>query len=250
MNFKKVILLIWGGLLIYIIYTFAIDQMDRQNDKQVYEAIRNSFYGNEALLEETKGLADVSKDSQKMILERYHSILEINEDLVGWITVTNTRIDYPVVKGEDNDFYLRHNLLKEQSKAGAIFMDFRNKAFLDEEHKILYGHNMRDGSMFKDLLKYQNEDFLYHNPIIKFSTLYEEIKWEIFSVYVTSVDFYYIQTEFNGQQAYQDFLKSIKEKSIFNTDVEVSEKDQILTLSTCSYDFDNARFVLHARRIN
>lgn len=84
MNFKKVILLIWGGLLIYIIYTFAIYQMDRQNDRQVYEALRNSFYGNEALPEEAKELANVSNDSndsEKMILERYHSILEINDEL-------------------------------------------------------------------------------------------------------------------------------------------------------------------------
>jgi sortase B len=103
--------------------------------------------------------------------------------------------------------------------------------------------------MFKDLIKYKNKDFFYTNNIIQFDTLYEEIKWEVFSVYITGTDFNYIKTHFNTPAEYENFLIAIKNKSLFPTDVELTADDQILTLSTCTYEYNDARFVVHARRV-
>jgi sortase B len=183
------------------------------------------------------------------ILPKYRPLLEINEDVVGWIKIPNTSIDYPVLQADDNEYYLNRNIYREKNRAGSIFMDYRIKLDSKDRHIIIYGHHMRDGTMFKDLIKYKNKDFFYTNNIIQFDTLYEEIKWEVFSVYITGTDFNYIKTHFNTPAEYENFLIAIKNKSLFPTDVELTADDQILTLSTCTYEYNDARFVVHARRV-
>jgi len=240
---KKYLAFIWTIALIYTTYTLANYLIESNSNKVIYEEIRNE-YNIEDIHESNEDIFD------EELADAYSSpLLLINEDIVGWIKIPNTAIDYPVVRAQDNEFYLNHNIHKKPAKSGSIFMDFRNGSLAKEKNTILYGHNMKDGSMFRDLLKYREESFFYSNPIIEFNTLYEDLKWEIFSVYVTSVDFYYIETEFQSLDEYRIFLDSIKDKSLFEIDVKISEKDQILTLSTCSYEFDDARFVIHAKRV-
>lgn len=184
--------------------------------------------------------------AQKLIQPKFISLLEINEEVVGWVTIPETNIDYPVVKAADNDFYLGHDFEKNKNRSGSIFMDFRNSPELKEKNIILYGHHMKDGSMFNNINKYKNKDFFYQNNLIRFDTLYEDYIWEVFSVYVTDVNFNYIQTKFPNDGQYLEFLKTINQKSIYKTEIEFSDDDVILTLSTCSYEFENARTVIHA----
>lgn len=248
---KKVLLIIWGITTTYMLYTLGNYVVDMNNSDKIHEELKNTYNAGD-IFQETESLLYFNMnftDNRHAIMEKYKDILSINKDVVGWINISNTKIDYPVVKTVDNDFYLNHNIYKKPSKAGTIFMDFRNKGIGNDKHTILYGHYMKNGSMLADLHKYKKEDFLLHNPIIKFNTLYEDIEWKIFSIYITSVDFYYIKTDFSSINEYKDFLESIKQKSIFDIHVEVSEEDQILTLSTCSYEFENARLVIHAKRI-
>lgn len=251
---KKVLVLIWTIVLIYTVYTLYNYQNESKNNKRIYEELRRNN-NEEASYQENLdtnhfGIIDIyNKENKINIMERYESILLINQEILGWINVPNTKIDYPVVRSEDNEFYLYNNIYKEPSKAGTIFMDYRNSGTVNERHTILYGHNMKNGSMFGDLIKYKQADFLYENLIIEFNTLYQDVKWEIFSVYITSKDFYYIKTEFDNIFDYGNFLEMLKEKSLYEIETEVSVGDQILTLSTCSYEFDNARLVIHARRI-
>jgi sortase B len=189
------------------------------------------------------------EDTTQNILPKYQPLLEINEDVVGWIKIPNTSIDYPVLQANDNEYYLNRDIYRKKNRAGSIFMDYRIKLDGRDKHIILYGHHMRDGTMFKDLIKYKNKDFFYKNNVIQFDTLYEEIKWEVFSVYITGTDFNYIKTRFNTPAEYENFLTTIKNKSLFPTDVVLTANDQILTLSTCTYEYDDARFVVHARRV-
>lgn len=180
--------------------------------------------------------------------DRLANLRKINADTVGWLTIKDTVIDYPVVKSNDNKYYLHHDFNKKESKAGSIYMDFRNTADPLMKHTILYGHSMRDGSMFRSLLSYKDQGFLEKHPTIIFNSLDGNHTWEIFSVYVTSTEFYYIDTEFSSDEDYQSFLDKITKKSYFNRDIDpVTYKDKILTLSTCSYEFDDARMVVHAR---
>lgn len=183
----------------------------------------------------------------------FNKLQKINKDIISWIYIPNTKIDYPVVKGIDNEFYLHHDAVKSSSEVGAIFMDYRNviKSNFKNSDKniVLYGHNMKNGTMFKDLTKFGDITFFNENKYIYLDTSYGRHQWEIFSVFVAKSDFNYRQTKFESSNEYLKFLSTIKKKSLVPTNVELSANDQILTLSTCSYEFDNARFVVVARNL-
>lgn len=181
----------------------------------------------------------------------FSAALQQNPDIVGRITVDACDIAYLVTQTIDNKTYLSVGYDRKESRSGAIFLDYRCDidAVPLRGHYILYGHNMKNGTMFHNLMEYKDEDFFNANRIIRFDTLYEDYEWEIFSAYVTNTDFYYIQTAFSGDEEWLNFLNTIQQKSNFKTDVQLSADDVVLTLSTCSYEFDNARFVIHARLI-
>jgi len=128
-------------------------------------------------------------------------------------------------------------------------MDYRNNVEKPDFNTIIYGHNMHDGSMFGYLPMYKEEWFFKKYPYIYFDTAYVKGKWEIFSVYVTDTDFNYLDTGFGTEDECQTFIDTIKPKSMFKKDILVAPGDRILTLSTCSYEFKNARTVVHVRLI-
>ena len=181
----------------------------------------------------------------------FSAALQQNPDIIGRITIDACEIAYLVTQTTDNQTYLTVGYDRQESESGAIFMDYRCDIEADPlcGHYILYGHNVRDGSMFHNLVEYKDKDFFYAHRIFRFDTLYEDYEWEIFSAYVTNTKFYYIQTNFSSDEEWLSFLMTVHQKSKFDTDVQLSADDVVLTLSTCSYEFDNARFVIHARLI-
>lgn len=186
---------------------------------------------------------------QWIIQDKFKPLLEKNEDIVGWVKIDGTAIDYPVAQAANNEYYLDNDIFKESNIAGSIFMDFRNSIEEDESNTILYGHNMKNGSMFGDLLWFESKWNFENHSIIQFDTLYGTQTYEIFSAYVTDTQFDYIKTDFSSKEEYKQFLNVVKEKSLHKSDVDLTENDTIITLSTCSYAFENARFVVHARLI-
>ena len=170
-------------------------------------------------------------------------------EVVGWITIDGTVIDYPVVQGTDNDYYLHNDMDGQSSVYGTIFMDYRGDANTLTGNISLYGHNMRDGSMFAGLMAYKDKTFFETHRRIIYQTPQGTTVWEIFSAYVTDTNFYFIQTDFSDESEYMAFLNTIQSKSAFTTDAVLTAADDILTFCTCTYEFDNARFAVHARRI-
>ncbi len=172
-------------------------------------------------------------------------------DAVAWIKIPGTSIDSPVFKGITNDDYFSKDREKDEKKYGELFMDYRcNLNNMDNmAHFIIYGHNPEDNSYFSDLLKYENEDFYKNNKIIYMSTINGNYKWQIFTVYKTTPDFFYIDVNFDTATEYTMFLNSLKEKSMYNTGVDINSNDTILTLSTCDYSVDDGRFVVQAKLI-
>ena len=170
-----------------------------------------------------------------------------NSDAIAWIKVNGTDIDFPVVKGTDNSYYLTHNFDKEKNKAGWIFADYRNKFDGTDKNIIIYGHNMKNGSMFaslKDVIKeewYNNEN----NKYIALITENENCKYQVFSVYQTETEEYYLQTNISN---FKEFVEKIKGRSKKDFNVDIKETDSILTLSTCA-DNTKYRVVLHAVKI-
>jgi len=180
--------------------------------------------------------------------EKFDKMRSVNPDYAGWLSISGTAVDYPVVKGEDNKFYLNHGFEMESNVAGAIFMDYRNKNDGTDKNIVIYGHNMKNGTMFKGLMGYKRTGFFDDNRFIVFNDGREESVWEIFSAYVTDTGFNYIRTEFTDLQ-FDVFVREISNKSMHNADGDMEGIDEVLTLSTCSYEFDDARFVVHARKI-
>lgn len=185
------------------------------------------------------------------LLPGFAALLEQNEDMVGWIRIEGTSIDYPVVQGEDNAFYLDHGFDGKRSRSGAIFMDYRNDPGTQAGRRniVLYGHHMKDGTMFKGLTHYLDRDFFELHRKFSFNLLNEEIEWEIFAVYTTDVAFNYIRTSFADDRDFAQFLQGMAGRSIYRTDILPGREDEILTLSTCDYASENGRLVVQARRM-
>lgn len=177
--------------------------------------------------------------------------LSENPDIVGRINIDQLGISYLVVQSTDNSYYLKTGYNGKSSRSGAIFLDYRCNIKTQplKGNYILYGHNMKSGAMFHKLMQYKDKDFFYANRVIRFDTLYSDYSWEIFSAYVTKTDFNYIRTSFYGDDDWLEFLSTIQQKSMFPTDTVLSADDVVLTLSTCTYEFDDARFVVQAKLI-
>lgn len=178
------------------------------------------------------------------------SLLKINPDVVGYLKVKNTNVDYPVVISKDNVYYLKKNLYQEEDLNGWIFMDFRNSDKVLNDNTIIYGHNMYySGVMFGTLHRVLNSSW-YQNPenlVISFNTMYETMDWQIFSIYTIPKTSDYLKVSFDNEIEKLDYIKMIKDRSINNFKIDVNSDDKILTLSTCTGD--NARLVIHAKLI-
>ncbi|WP_170885448.1 class B sortase [Bacillus alkalicellulosilyticus] len=245
MKIKRVFVYSCIAIFLFSTYKVVDSYVSSYQNQQVYASVQE-VYNNDVI---PKKSIPPKESNEPIIQEPFESLLDINEDTVGWISIEDTKIDYPIVQRDDNEYYLTHDFEQTPSKAGSIFMDFRNASDFTDRHSILYGHHMRDGSMFKGLMAFRDIEFFEENQVFSVQSLYEETRWEIFSAYVTDTTFYYIVTDFDTDEEYLDFLHELQVRSLHKTDIELSSDDQILTLSTCAYDFNDARFVVHARKI-
>ena len=172
----------------------------------------------------------------------------INPDYVGWIKVNNTKIDYPVVRGNDNEEYLDKNFKKENDVLGSIFMDYRNLGMGLDRHTVIYGHYTERGLMFGDLDKFADQSFAEENPTFTFATPQGEKTYEIFSVHISPSEGPYLDTQFKNT-SYGEFQNMLKESSIYALDIELNEDLSIITLVTCNYAVEDGRLFLHAIEI-
>lgn len=195
-----------------------------------------------------KSESDIINENIEIRKSSLSALKEANADIVGWIYVPNTNIDYPILKSTDNEFYLTRNFKKENSKYGSIFMDYRTSS--EDENIILYGHHMKDGQMFSDLKKYKAEDFFNSNHPIVIILEDSHYYFEPISIYITDSNNNYLQNSFSSTEDYETYISQILSNSIVKNNFATEDFSKLITLSTCSYEFDNARLVLHGRLIN
>lgn len=231
--FPLISLVIVAFCLVYIIQWF--------NENGANQEVLNNLYGETVQKNEDTGETkiDFAKLKQK------------NSDTCGWLTVNNTNIDYPVVKGENNSYYVSKNFNKEDNIAGWIFADYRLKLDGTDKNTVIYGHNMKDGSMFGTLKKALNKDWYNkeENLKITYRTSSEILTYKVFSVYQIEKESYYTKPNFSSNEEYQTFLDTLKSRSVKNFGTSVTVNDKILTLSTCASN-SNYRVVLHAVLVN
>ena len=199
----------------------------------------------------TSYLYGYKKDMEfKERIENYNfdTLKKINPDIVGYIEVNNTNISYPIVKSNDNKYYLNHSFTKNLSKRGAIFLDYRNDLDDLSRNNIIYGHGLVDRTMFGSLNNLLDEEWFNNkdNHYIRIITDNRIMIFKIFSVYTIDKESYYIKTYFSNNKYFKEFLETIVKRSIHKFNINVSPIDRILTLSTCKNDFGK-RIVVHAK---
>lgn len=177
----------------------------------------------------------------------FDELLSINNETIGWLTVNNTKVNYPVVQHTDNDYYLKRDFNKNSNSYGWIYMDYRNNIYNMSNNTIIWGHNLKNGMMFGTLRYVTNESWYKNkdNQIITFNTKIKNMKWQIFSIYKLPVTNDYLYANFGDLNEFQTFLDMIRSRSIYDFGINVSKDDHILTLSTCG-PTSATRLVIHA----
>lgn len=240
-----------SALLLYSGVNIGIYIYDGHAGKEFNENLQKTYHqfdgGNACGDTAAADKPDAAAGIPEQYADRFKSLLDINKDVVGWIHIPGTRIDYPVVQGEDNRFYLNHSLRNERSSRGAIFMDYRNHNDDKDYNTVLYGHHMKDGGMFGGLSAYKDYSYYPDHANIEYDSLAQPAEWRIFSVYVCRPGDDALQITFNNDEEYARYLDKIINRSIYKTGVAVTKDDRILTLMTCSYEYDNAKLVIHAK---
>lgn len=219
---------------------------NKQNEK-IMEEISSSI----TVVEEEQNIKSEEKKEEKGYEVDFKTLKQVNSDTVGFIKVNGTQIEYPIVKTTNNEYYLKHNFDKKYNAAGWIFADYQNKFDGSDKNIVIYGHNRKNGTMFSSLKNILNKDWYENDDNLKINLIIEKesLIYEVFSVYQIKKETYYIQTNFKNDITYLNFIETLKKRSIKKFNIDVTEQDQILTLSTCANDNDY-RVVLHAKKLN
>lgn len=197
--------------------------------------------------EKVRDVAIKNADDKEKFRVDFDELMKINDDTVGWIRFYKepSQINYPVVQGEDNDLYLHKTFSANENTLGAIFVDAAASSDFTDKNTIIYGHRMKDGSMFRKLEEYKDKDFWKENPYFYIYTPDgKEITYKIYSVgQVLDTSDTYL-TSFAGEEDYQKFLDMTMKEADYDTGVKVTTDDTIVTLSTCTAASDENRFVV------
>lgn len=178
----------------------------------------------------------------------FAQLFQQSEDVIGWLYCEGTPINLPVAQAEDNQFYLKRLLNGAHNNLGTLFADYRNSEDLSDWNTVIYGHNMRSGAMFGTLKNYVSQEYFELHPNLWLLTPQGDYKVELIAGFVTSSGSEFYDNPENPEAA-MDLARKAMEQSTFESDLTLDENDRYLTLSTCSYEFQNARYVIVGRLI-
>ncbi len=269
---RKVIFLVSIIVLVVMVILILNSVISSERDTKVTESL-SDLYHNSSVTIDTNKREELEKTYPE-VQEKFLPLLEINEDTVGWITIANSDgkaiVDYPIVQGDDNSYYLTHSFEKNYTKSGTIFADFHTPITAESQpaNIVLYGHNLINYTMFSPILKYCNykygeyTDLSYYKeyPTVTLSTLYDTSTYKIFAGMVTNCEEsagelfnYHLVHNFASKAEFEDYCGKILDRSTFySPDVDLQYGDELVTLSTCIFGFNNSadtRWVIFARKV-
>lgn len=240
---KNLVSMIFSILFLVIVgniayFKFANDQ-DLSSLKHIQKYMPEPAYGKTSMMVKVKELK------------------ENNSDTKGWIQIEDTPINYPVMQGRDNEYYLKHDYQKENNKHGSIYIKTGCNINDTNSNVIIYGHNLKDQEMFHSLLKYQDKSYYNKHKEIKIITENEELKYEIVAVFKSKVFYeeeenvfrYYDYLSFENEAEYNKYLQNIKRLELYDTGVNAKFGEQLLTMITCDYSVQNGRMIVVAKKV-
>lgn len=199
---------------------------------------------------------DITDNKTERMLQ-VEELKKINSDIVGWLEISETNINYPVLQGSDNDYYLTHNYKKEKTSGGSLFLDKSYDFSIPSSNLLIYGHRHETGIMFEDLIKYKDEKFYKKHPNIRFTTCDEDATYEIIAAFFSRVYYkseknvfrYYFFVNADNEKDFDSYVENAKKASIYDTGKTAKYGDQLMTLSTCSYHTEDGRFAVVAKKV-
>lgn len=272
----QLMLIVIAIFLISYIINYSCEAIITQKQSTLLDSIQDSTVTNEQ--QNTKDFDNINKkdenfDNESNINDNINPILEPieknermikienlqneNSDIKGWIEIEGTTINYPVLQGTDNEFYVDHNYNKVKTKSGAIFIDMIYDWNKPSTNMLIYGHNMKNGTMFTNLMNYKNKNYYQEHKNIRFTTNNIDTTYEIISAFESkvynddeNVFKYYNFIDANNEEEFNNFITNIKKMSIYNIEETAKYGDELMTLSTCAYHTKDGRFVVVAKKIN
>lgn len=258
-------ILVFLGCSFFLIYYLILQP---QHSRAVTNKYRKIYYSYTPPAKETVAPEEeelqikldkkyAGKKNADGILLKFEKLLKYNSDIKGWLTIPGTNIDYPVMQSySGSDFYLKRDFEGNKDKNGSLYIDGNCNVKKPSKNIVIHGHNMdTTGMMFHELLKYNDINFYMHHPVITFDSIYKESQWKIIGYIKVSgnmnenVNFNYLKGDFHSKEEFMDFIYQIEMRSLYYCPVDVNEKDRLLMLSTCSYEANNYRTVLIARKV-
>lgn len=230
---------------IYLVLVFLLALSVIFSGIKLFLILQEYYHGNK-VYETIKNTALVEIEEKNVTID-FKKLLEENKDVQGWLYSEDTKINYPVVKGSDNSFYLYRLINKEINGKGSLFIDYRCQNDFRGFNTIIYGHHMKDGSMFASLEEYKNKEYYKKHREMQLITPEERYCVKIFAAATLRSDSILYKWDFKDKEEKRNYIKKIRKDSYIKTDIEVTTKDKIIMLSTCAYDYDNARFVVFGK---
>ena len=259
---QKILAIAVLGLAIVSFSYFAYSEIsDIIETRRIQKITEQKYQPTKTAAGKSKGIKTKQKDANGnplIILPEYSSAYTENNDLVGWIKIAGTEIDYPVLKKtDDNEYYLNHAFDQKEDKNGSIYMDCRSDIVNPTTNTIIYGHNMSSGLMFGHLKDYLDESFYKEHKMISFDTLYEKRQYEIVAVCLSEVIKddsegyrYYNFIQAKTKAEWDEFYNEVSARNVYGTTVDLKATDQILTLSTCNKYIPDGRLFIVAKRVD
>ena len=242
---KKVLLTLLAAIclvvFVYSGYQIYLQLSEYNHGKNLYSSLEN-YAVTPTPDESRKSIAPASGISLPEV--DFAALSAINPDIVGWLYCEDTVINYPVVQSNDNSYYLKHLFDGGYNANGCLFLDSQNASIFTDAHSIIYGHYMKNGTMFSSLVGYKEQAYYDQHPRLVLVTPVSSYVIEIFAGYVTSAQDDAWKIEFNNETEFEQWISVAIEKSMFKSDISPVSTDRIITLSTCSYEFSDARFVV------
>lgn len=248
---EKLVIIILG--LIVVVTSIKIIMIETNYHKSAasYDEITKKVKTIEKTTTEEKNVQDEkknekndSKEKNKVIID-FNTLEKINSQAVGWITIDGTVIDYPIAKGEDNQYYLNHSFDKEESSSGAIFVDKDCKEPFSQFLTIVYGHHMRNGTMFADIKNYGNKEYAKKHSAITVYKKEKAITYQVFAAVSKKSENVFLYLDVSNDKNKENYIDKIKKDSIYWLNEDITAKDEIIALVTCDYGKEDGRMIVY-----